>query len=98
MVGNGRAHIAEVADMARANVADGVPCEALHCFASLGGGGLHASNTERDLHRWVGSLFGCGLQPYFTPMQLNVFWLYNINQINKIITDTRKLTFSGSRK
>ena len=70
MVGSGRAHVAEVADMARANVADDIPSEALHCFASLGAGGKCASNTERDLHRWVKSLFKCNLEPYFVPMEL----------------------------
>ena len=70
MVGSGRAYVAEVADMARANVADGIPSEALQCFASLGAGGKCASNTERDLHRWVRSLFNCNLEPYFVPMEL----------------------------
>ena len=71
MVGSGRAHVAEVADMARANIRDNVPSEALRCFASLGGEGNHASNTERDLHRWVKSLYGCNLEPYFVPLELN---------------------------
>ena len=56
--------------MARANVADDIPSEALHCFASLGAGGKCASNTERDLHRWAKSLFKCNLEPYFVPMEL----------------------------
>ena len=72
MVGCGRANIAEVADMARAKIADNVPSEALRCFASLGAAGARSSNQERDLHRWVKSLYGCGLEPYCVPMELNV--------------------------
>ena len=72
MVGCGRANIAEVADMARANIADNIPGEALRCFASLGAGGARSSNQERDLHRWVKSLYGRGLEPYCVPMELNV--------------------------
>lgn len=72
MVGSGRAHVSEVADMARANLADNCPSEAVRCFATLGAGGARESNQERDLHRWVRALFGCGLNPYMVPMKLNV--------------------------
>ena len=82
MVGCGRAHIAEVADMARANIADNIPSEALRCFASLGAGGARCSNQERDLHRWVKSLYGCGLEPYCVPMELNVSYPYPSESFN----------------
>lgn len=72
MIGSGRAHVAEVCDLARANLADGIPSEALESFASLGAGGRYCSNQERDLHKWLHSLFGLKLTTYKVKMFLNV--------------------------
>ena len=72
MLGTGRANVAQVCDLARANVADGLPAEALLAFSSLGSGGRHSGNQERDLHRWLHSLFGLKLAPYKVRMHLNV--------------------------
>ena len=74
MIGEGRSNIAEVCDMARANVADGLPSQALKAFASLGTGGHHCSNQERDMHRWLHSLFGFQLTTFKVKIDLNVFW------------------------
>ena len=70
MIGTGRATIAQVGDLARAIVSDGLPHEALQAFASLGGGGRHPSNQERDLHRWISKLFGCQLETYKVMMDV----------------------------
>lgn len=73
MLGTGRANVAEIADMARSTLADGLPSKALEAFASLGSGGIHSNNQERDLHRWLHSLFGMSLSTFKVPMSLNVF-------------------------
>ena len=67
--------MAEVADMARANVLDNLPSGAVECFATLGTEGKWPSNQERDLHRWLHSIFGVSLKPYQVPMEVNVFCL-----------------------
>eukprot|EP00435_Cladocopium_sp_Y103_P068002 s1968_g30.t2 len=72
MIGSGRANVSEVCDLARANLADGLPFEALKAFGSLGAGGRHCSNQERDLHKWLHSLFGLKLTTYKVKMFLNV--------------------------
>lgn len=73
MIGSGRAHVSEVADLARANVLDNLPAGAVQCFATLGTEGKFPANQERDLHRWLHSLFGVSLKPYQVPMEVNVF-------------------------
>ena len=76
MLGSGRAGVAQIADLARAAVADGLPHEALRAFASLGADGRYTSNQERDLHNWLRNLFGLELQPYMVPMVVNAPCLY----------------------
>ena len=71
MIGTGRASVSEVCDLARANISDGLPSEALAAFASLGSGGMHSANQKRDLHRWMHSLFGMDLTTYKVKMTLN---------------------------
>ena len=75
MLGQGQATVAQLATLARALVADGVPQEALQAFASLGGDGKYSSNQERDLHRWLRNLWGFNLEPYPLPMWLQAFGL-----------------------
>lgn len=72
MVGCGRASVAEVCEISRANVADGASSAALHGLKSLGGEGRHESNQERDLHRWVKGLHSMQLEPFHVEMLLNV--------------------------
>lgn len=72
MIGTGRAHVSEVCELARSNIKDGLPSKVLAAFASLGTGGLHEGNQERDLHRWLHSLFGMHLTPYMVSMNLTV--------------------------
>ena len=72
MLGSGRAHVAQVCDLARANLKDGLPGEAVASFASLGAHGQHSANQERDLHRWLGSLYGMNLTTYKVAMRVNV--------------------------
>ena len=77
MVGSGRATIAEVCDMSRANVADGLYSKALQGLSSLGASGKHDQNQERDLHRWVKGMHGMTLEPFEVTMELNVSWFAN---------------------
>ena len=70
MIGSGRASVAEICDISRANVADGSTAEALAGLMSLGGNGKHQSNQERDLHRWLHQLHGCKLEAYKVPFLL----------------------------
>ena len=44
MIGSGRASVAEICEISRANLADGMQNEALEVLASLGAGGDHPSN------------------------------------------------------
>lgn len=76
MVGCGRAAVAEVCDISRANLADGHVSEAILGLSSLGGFGAHASNQERDLHRWLKGLHSMTLEPFEVPLVLNVSWNY----------------------
>lgn len=72
MIGSGRSSVAEVCDLARASVRDGLPQEAIAAFASLGSEGRHDANQERDLHRWLHSLFGMSLTTFKVKMSVNV--------------------------
>ena len=56
MVGSGRAAVAEICDISRANVADGAKNQALLGLSSLGDFGKHESNQERDS---LGQRFAC---------------------------------------
>ena len=58
MIGTGRAHVSEVCELARSNLRDGLSAEALVAIGSLGSEGVHEANQERDLHKWLHSLFG----------------------------------------
>lgn len=82
MVGSGRATIAEVCDMSRANVADGLYSKALQGLSSLGGSGKHDQNQERDLHRWVKGMHGMTLEPFEITMELNASWLDTFKQVS----------------
>lgn len=74
MVGCGRAGVAEICDISRANLSDGATAEALHGLSSLGTGGKHASNQERDLHRWMKGSYSMTLETIEISMLLNVPW------------------------
>lgn len=71
MLGCGRANVSEICDLARANISDGLPSAALEAFSSLGASGVHDANQERDLHRWLHSLYGLNLSSYKVTMNLN---------------------------
>ena len=74
MVGTGRSSVADICDISRANCADGVTSTALHYLKSMGAGGTHLSNQERDLHTWLKGLHGTRLEPFRIPISLNVSW------------------------
>lgn len=74
MLGSGRTNVAEICDLARANVQDGLPSGALRAFSSLGAEGRHESNQERDLHKWLYNLYGVDLTTYKVTMKLDVPW------------------------
>lgn len=71
MVGSGRAHAAQITDLARANMEDKFDSQACGAIASLGGFGKFPGNEERDLHRWLHELNGVQLRPYEVTMELN---------------------------
>ena len=78
MLGCGRANVSEICDLARANIKDGLPSAELEAFGSLGSGGRHTANQERDLHRWLRSLWGVKLTVYKVTMNLIVSGQYII--------------------
>ena len=59
-------------DLANCMVDDGMLKDAITAFASLGTNMAHASNCERDLHRWLRDLFSFRLQSYSVDMFLQV--------------------------
>ncbi|CAJ1396188.1 unnamed protein product [Effrenium voratum] len=75
MIGAGKASVSGTAELSRATLMDfhgQYPPDALQAFASLGNNGQCPQNQERDLHRWLGELFGLKLRTYEVPMQLQV--------------------------
>ena len=69
--------MATAADISRANTADtgdAAPA-AIQALASLGAGGTQLQNQERDLHRWVRSLYDLQLETYDAPMTLQALRL-----------------------
>ena len=73
MIGTGRAHVHTVVSIAQAQCMDGPTVPAVQAFASLGGGGLHPSNEERDLHRWLKNLYQIDMEVYTVRMNLQVW-------------------------
>ena len=49
---------------------DGMTHKAVLDFASLGAGGEHPQNIERDLHAWSRALLGFQLDPYYLKLDL----------------------------
>ena len=72
LIGSGKAHISTVASIAQAQNKDSRPVPAVAAFASLGSYGAHASNQERDLHRWLRNLHGSTMELYYTDFKLEV--------------------------
>lgn len=72
MIGSGKAHVHTIASIAQAQCKDGPAPEPVTAMASIGAFGRHPSNAERDLHRWLKSLYGIDLQPYYVKMNLLV--------------------------
>lgn len=70
MVSHGKLSVSGAVDLANNMVDDGTIHKAVHAFASLGCSGTYPSKCERDLFRWLSSLFGFRLQPYIVPMKL----------------------------
>ena len=54
--------------------------EAVEAFASLGTSGSHLGNQERDLHRWMSSLWGFSLETYSVSVLLQV-WCLKLNNV-----------------
>lgn len=74
MIGSGRVSVAAAAELSRATLVDlnGKAPQAVQALASLGCGGSHGQNQERDLHRWAHNLYDLDLDTYDVPMQLQV--------------------------
>ena len=76
LIGRGQLSVAGACDLARSVVEDHeLPAGAIKTFASLGAGGKHPQNSERDLHRWLRGLYGLVLEPYIihVPLQIDGF-------------------------
>lgn len=76
LVGRGRIDITCATDVARAILKDGVENESVEKMASLGAFGRAQSNCERDLHRWLSSVFGLHLQPYTVYVDLKAHFCF----------------------
>lgn len=72
MISRGRISIAGAIDLASSMLEDGMTTPAMDAFASLGTNNRFPSNGERDLKRWVTTLFGFTLEPYTVEMALQV--------------------------
>ena len=63
------------------------PCsQAVAAFASLGAGGRHESNQERDLHRWLKQLWRLELQPYTLMLEVAAQIAGDVPQLLRHIT------------
>ena len=69
-VGLGRRSVAEVCEQARRLHAKHNASPAVAFMASLGASGVHSSNQERDLHRWLRTLDGLEVEPYWITLEL----------------------------
>lgn len=73
MIGRGKISVAAATELAQGVCADHkLPHAAIQAFASLGCGGQHPQNSERDLHRWVRNLYGIELEPYVLKLGLQI--------------------------
>lgn len=72
MIGRGKISCSGAAELARDAMGDGLLHEAVVAFGSLGASGSSASNSERDLTRWLKRLFGFSLESYPVKMHLQV--------------------------
>lgn len=70
MIGHGQLSVSGAVDLANQMKDDGLGHKAVEALASLGCGGAYPSNCERDLFRWLSTLFGFQLQPYVIPLKL----------------------------
>ena len=81
MIGSGKSHIRTLAEVANAQLRDGVAVpDSIRAFASIGCHGKHSQNEERDLHRWLRGLYGLQLEIYEFRMNLEAseLRLYNL--------------------
>ena len=73
LVGRGKVSVASACEIAQGIVHDHkIPHGAIKAFGSLGCDGKHPQNCERDLHRWLRSLYGFQLQPYVLHLGLQI--------------------------
>ena len=79
MVGRGSISISAAAELSQCNLKDGMPHGAVKAFASLGASGECPSNYERDLHRWLRSLFGFELETYAVKLNLEAPRIVQVN-------------------
>jgi len=65
--------VASACEAAQGVVKDhNLPHAAIEAFGSLGGHGKSPQNSERDLHRWLRSIYGFELQPYVLHLGLQI--------------------------
>jgi len=73
LIGRGKVSVAAACELSQAICIDHpLPHGAIKAFGSLGTNGHHPQNAERDLHRWLKSLFGLKLQPYTLRLGLQI--------------------------
>lgn len=72
MISRGRISITSAIDLTSSMLEDGMRAPAVDAFASLGTSNRFPSNGERDLQRWVSTLFGFTLEAYPVEMMLQV--------------------------
>ena len=71
MIGRGQVSVSSAVELAQCVTVDQtLPHEAIRAFSTLGSDGKHPQNAERDLHRWLRSLFGFELQSYTIKLHL----------------------------
>ena len=69
-MGRGQLHFSVTGTIARATVRDNIATEALRALASCGTNGSNPQNFERDVHVWLRSLWGMGVQPHWLELRL----------------------------
>ena len=77
-MGRGKMSAVGAVDLANTFVEEcPIPPGALRAFATLGCNNTYPSNCERDLFRFIKSLFGFKLEPYTVEMTLQDPWRVN---------------------
>ena len=71
-IGSGSSRVAPTHRLACSLARDNLVSPGILAYSSLGANGRHSQNVERDLHRWLGGLYGVSILPHMLKLHLCV--------------------------